>query len=356
LKVDTGIGGHGVVGVLSNEDGPTVLLRAELDALPVAERTGLEYASTVSEAMHACGHDLHMAAAAGAAAYLSGERDRWRGTLLVIGQPAEETSRGAAAMLADGLYERFGVPDAVMAQHTAPLPAGMLAHGAGPITAGSIALDVTIIGRGGHPATPHLCLDPVVIAATVVTRLQAIAAQHVGAGTLTVGTLRAGSHVGVIADEAHLGLTLRALSEPVFQEMHDSVVRAIHSGCESAGTPQPPTIRQAARTPVNYTDADLTGRVRTAHEEAFGADRVAWWPPSLATEDFPLLGIGRIPTVYWMLGVVGPQQWRAAGRTAAEKFAALPTNHSNTFTPWPRLALPHGIQAMAVAALSVMAF
>ncbi|GHJ47288.1 peptidase [Catellatospora sp. TT07R-123] len=366
--VTTGVGGHGVVGVLANGPGPTVLLRAELDALPVAEQTGLPYASTATgrtpdgrdvPVMHACGHDLHLAAAAGAAATLTRRRDSWQGTLLVIGQPAEETLHGAAAMLADGLHERFGRPDAVLAQHAAVLPAGMVAHGAGPITAGGVTLEITITGRGGHVATPHLCVDPVVIAATAVVQLQAIVSRQTGPAdpvSLSVGTIHGGSHAGVIADQVTLGVTLRALSEPTLRHLLDSTVRTVRACCDAGGCPEPPLIREASRSPVNRNDPTLAARVRAAHEAALGAERVAWWPPSLATEDFPLLGDGCIPTVYWMLGTVGPSRWRATpGGSAAEKMAALPTNHSAAFAPYDRLAVPGGIHALTTAALAVLA-
>lgn len=174
-------GGHGLVGVLRNGPGPTVLLRTELDALPVTEATGLPYASTTPGVMHACGHDLHIAAAAGAVALLAADRDSWRGTVLVVGQPAEETLSGARSMLEDGrLYERFGTPDAALAQHAAPLPAGTVAHapGGAPLMAGSIAADVTLYGRGGHAATPHLTVDPVLMAAATVLGLQSVVARR----------------------------------------------------------------------------------------------------------------------------------------------------------------------------------
>ncbi|MFD7638843.1 amidohydrolase, partial [Streptomyces sp. NPDC059873] len=189
------IGGHGVVGVLRNGDGPRVLIRAELDALPVTERTGLPYASE-GPAMHACGHDLHLAAAAGAASLLSRARDRWRGTVVIIGQPAEETLVGARAMLADGLYERFGRPDVVLAQHTAPLPSGMVAHGYGPMLAGSAGFEVVVHGRAGHAGTPQLAVDPVVTAAAAVLRLQSVVARESAPtepAVLNVGSFHAGS-------------------------------------------------------------------------------------------------------------------------------------------------------------------
>ncbi|SBV24796.1 hippurate hydrolase [Micromonospora krabiensis] len=362
-EVTTGIGGHGVIGVLANGVGPCVLIRAELDALPVAEQTGLPYASTATgvdadgrtvPVMHACGHDLHLAAAVGAATHLARDRGGWRGTLLILGQPAEETMRGAAALLDDGLYERFGRPDLLLAQHAAPLPAGMVAHGSGPMTAGCVTLDITVPGRGGHAATPHLCVDPVVLAATIVVQLQAVVARQVSPAeqvALTVGTLRAGHHPGVIAEYANLGVTIRALHEATLDRVVSSVTRTVRAACEAAGSPREPTIRVVSRSPSLVGDPGATAQVRAAHERMFGPERVGWWPPSLASEDFPLLTAGEIPSSYWMLGTVGPRQWRAVpGASAAEKLANLPTNHSPAFAPNIELALPAGVVALVAAA------
>lgn len=367
-QVTTGVGGHGVVGVLRNGAGPTVLIRAELDALPVAEETGLPYASTATgvtadgrtvPVMHACGHDLHLAAAVGAAAHLAQERDSWRGTLLTVGQPAEETLQGAAALLDDGLYDRFGRPDLLLAQHAAPLPAGMVAHGVGAMTAGCVTLDVTVPGRGGHAATPHLCVDPVLLAATIVLRLQALVARQASQDdpvALTVGTLRAGHHAAVIADEATLGVTIRSRHERTLDQVLDSVIRTIRAACAAANSPREPTVRVVSRTPAYVGDPAMTSRVRAAHLGVFGTERVSWWPPSLAAEDFPLLAVGGIPSSYWMLGTVGPRQWRTVpGATAAEKLGNLPTNHSPAFAPHVELALPTGVAALVAAARTLLA-
>ncbi|ASW54719.1 amidohydrolase [Plantactinospora sp. KBS50] len=366
--VTTGVGGYGVVGVLANGPGPTVLLRAELDALPVAEATGLPYASTATgvdadgrtvPVMHACGHDLHLAAVAGAVARLAAARSAWRGTVLALGQPAEETLRGAAAVLGDGLYDRFGRPDLVLAQHAAPLPAGMVAHGAGPMTAGSVTLEVTVAGRGGHAAMPHLCVDPVVIAANIVVQAQAIVSRQVSPAeqvALTVGTLRAGGHPGVIAEQAVLGVTIRSLSDVTLDRILGAMMRTIHACCEAAGSPREPEIRVVSRAPAYRADPATTAAVRAAHERAFGPERIAWWPSSLASEDFPLLVADGIPSSYWMLGVVGPRQWRAApGTGAAEKLGHLPTNHSPAFAPDVALALPAGVEALVAAARTRLA-
>ena len=372
-RVETGIGGHGVAGVLCNGPGPVVLLRAELDALPVEERTGLPYASTVRgrsadgrevPVMHACGHDVHLACAAGAATVLAGGAERWRGTVLVVGQPAEETLEGARSMLADGLYRRFEPPSVVLAQHTAPLPAGMVAHGAGPVTAGSATLEVVIHGRGGHAAAPHLAVDPVLAAASVVLRLQSVVSQETGPAeqvVLTVGSLRAGGPANVIPDHATLGVTVRAFSEQALERVVAAVRRIVRAEAEASRCPREPTVEVTSRSVPNIPDPALTATVRAAHEAEFGPQRVAGWPPATATDDFPLFGpagaglhgVTGIRTAYWMLGMVGPEQWAAApGTTAAQKLAALPPNHSPEFRPNVGLTLRTGVAALATAALT----
>lgn len=367
FTVTRGIGGHGVVGVLTNGEGPRVYLRAELDALPVRERTGLPYAADGPH-MHACGHDLHIAAALGAATLLARARAHWRGTVVVVGQPAEETLTGARAMLADGLYDRFGLPDAVLAQHTAPLLGGMVAHGHGqPVLAGSVGLEVTLHGRGGHAGAPQLTVDPVLAAAAVVMRLQGIVARESAPAeqtTLTVGSLHAGTRSNVVPESAALGITVRALTPAALDRAVAAVERIVRAEAAASGCPREPEITMVSRSPVTLPDEKLTAAIRDAHREALGAERVAAWPPSMATEDFGLYGdAGRkihgcpgVPLGYWMVGVVGPRQWAAtasAGGTA-ERFAALPANHSPEFAPHLPLALPSAATAMTVAALTAL--
>ncbi|MGW4703048.1 amidohydrolase [Streptomyces sp. NPDC004285] len=360
LDVTRGVGGHGVVGVLRNGEGPRVYLRAELDALPLEERTGLPYAAG-NGAMHACGHDLHLAAATGAADLLARAAERWRGTLVVLGQPAEETLTGARAMLEDGLYERFGRPDVVLAQHAAPLPSGMVAHGTrhAPMTAASTALDVVLHGRGGHAGTPHLAVDPVVTAAAVITRLQTVVSRESSPAdqlTLTVGTVRAGTAVNVVPDTAELGIGLRALTDASLDRALAAVERIVRAECAASACPREPGITTVSRTPALWGDPSATRAVRAAHTGLYGSARVADWPPSLASEDFPLYGGAGaalhgekdVPLVYWMVGTASPRQWTAsAGR--------LPPNHSPLFAPDPRTALPAAINALVVAALSALA-
>ncbi|MFB6942786.1 amidohydrolase [Streptomyces sp. NPDC060286] len=350
-------GGHGLVGVLRNGPGPTVMLRTELDALPVTERTGLAYASTVPGVMHACGHDLHLAAVAGAVAELSRTRSEWSGTVLVVGQPAEETLTGAREMLADGLYERFGTPDVVLAQHTSPAPAGTLAHAADfrtPLTAASAAVDVTLHGRGGHAGTPHLTIDPVLAAAAVVMRLQSVVSRETAPAeqaVLSVGMLRAGERGNVIPETAELALCFRALSEPVLDRMTAAARRIIASECAASGCQKGPDFTVTARSPALLTDAAATASVRGAHEALFGPERVADCGPLTATEDFSWFGAPGVATVYWLLGVTGVRQWRAA-RDGGPR---VPPNHAPEFAPDVRTALPAGIAAMASAARHVLA-
>ncbi|MEV7870702.1 amidohydrolase [Streptomyces sp. NPDC088124] len=356
------IGGHGVVGVLRNGDGPRVMIRTELDALPVTERTGLPYTSSGPVA-HACGHDLHMAAAAGAASLLARSRESWRGTVVVVGQPAEETLAGARALLADGLYERFGRPDAVLAQHTALLPAGMVAHAYGPMLAGSAGIEAVVHGRGGHAGTPHLAVDPVVTAAAAVLRLQGIVSRECAPtepALLNVGSFHSGAADNLVPDRATLGVTVRALSERTLDRMTASVERIVRAECAASHCLRDPEIRTVSRSPVTHPDPAATAGVRQAHVRLYGSERVAAWPPSMATEDFPLYGDAGVSVhgeegialVYWMLGVVGPKVWAQTPGTAEEKLAVLPPHHSPEFAPDIRTALPTGITAMTSAALS----
>lgn len=357
FEVARGIGGHGVAGVLRNGDGPRVYLRTELDALPLTERTGLPYAS-VNGAMHACGHDLHLAAATGAADLLARTTDHWRGTLVVLGQPAEETLTGARAVLADGLYERCGRPDAVLAQHAAPLPAGMIAHGGPhtPMAAASATLSVILYGRGGHAATPHLTVDPVVTAAAVISRLQTIASRETAPSdqlTLTVGTVKAGTVVNVVPDTVELGIGLRALTDETLDRALAALDRIVRAECAASACPREPDLTTLSRSPALRVDPHTTEAVRSAHTTLYGPERVTTWPASMAAEDFPLYGDAGlavhgepgIPLVYWMLGTTGRAQWEASP-------TRVPPNHSSRFAPAVRTALPAAITALTAAALN----
>ncbi|WP_078857011.1 amidohydrolase [Streptomyces sp. NBRC 109706] len=351
------LGGHGVVGVLRRGEGPTVLLRAELDALPVAEETGLPYRSEVPGVSHACGHDLHLAALAGAARLLARDTDGWRGTLLVVGQPAEETLTGARAMLADGLYQVAGPPDTVLAQHTAPLPAGTVAHGQGPMLAGTIAVDAVLHGTGGHAGAPQLTVDPVVAAAAAVLRLQTVVSRETAPAeqaVLTVGRLRAGTESNVIPDRAELGLSLRAFAEPTLERLLGAVRRVLTAEAQGSGAPRPPEITVRSRSRTLLPDAALAAELGAAHTAAFGRGRVLPWSPATAAEDFGWFGADgaashghrAVRLGYWMLGTVSAAAWRAA----AEEERTVPGNHSPAFAPDVRTALPTGVEALVTAA------
>jgi hippurate hydrolase len=291
--------------------------------------------------MHACGHDAHLAAAAGAAELLARDPDR-RGTVLVVGQPAEETLTGARAMLADGLYDRVPRPDVVLAQHTAPLPAGMVAHGTGPVLAGSSALSLEIRGRGGHAALPQLAVNPIEVAAAVVLRLRELDPEV----SVTVGALHAGARGNVVPDTATLEVSLRGFSAAAL-DRGEAAVRRVAAEA-AAGCPEPPRLTVLARSPVTVVDADAAAPVRRAHEAAFGPARVAAWPRSLATEDVSwfaaagaaLHGGTGIRLSHWMLGTAGPKQWAGGA----------PPNHSSAYAPDPRGTLTTGIAALVLAA------
>ncbi|CAM5472085.1 amidohydrolase [Streptomyces fimicarius] [Streptomyces griseus] len=369
-------GGHGLVGVLRNGPGPTVLLRTELDALPVTEATGLPYASTTPGVMHACGHDLHIAAVAGAVAHLAATRDTWRGTVLVVGQPEEETLRGARSLLTEGrLYERFGVPDAVLAQHAAPLPAGTLAHvpaGGPPLMAGSLAIEAVLHGRGGHAATPHLNVDPVLMAAATVLRLRTVVAEATAPAeqaVLTVGSVRAGERGNITPDHAELSLTVRAFTEEALDRLAAAAERVVRAEAAASGAPRTPEFTVTARSPALRPDPALTARVRRAHEALLGPGRVLDLAGSAATEDFPHFAsygqggpggqggdagpggsAGAVPVAYWMLGTTGAGPWR----TARAGGTPVPPNHAPGFAPDVRAALPVGIGALAAAARQVL--
>lgn len=368
--VTRGLGGHGVVGLLRRGEGPTVLLRAELDALPVTEDSGLRYASTVPGVAHACGHDVHLAALAGAARLLArdardagdsrddGGTGGWRGTVAIVGQPAEETLDGALAMLRAGLYDLTGPPDAVLAQHTAPLPAGTVAHAdGGPLLAGTVAVDAVLHGTGGHAGAPHLTVDPVVSAAAAVLRLQALVARErapAEQAVLTVGRLAAGTEANVIPDRAELGISLRAFDEGTLDRLLAGVRRVLAGEAAAAGAPRPPEVTVRARSRALLPDAALTAGLRAAHVAALSPARVLRWQQATAAEDFAWYGpagaeVHGAPGVrlgYWMLGTVSASARREAARTGRP----VPGNHSPRFAPDLRTTLPTGIEALAAAA------
>lgn len=354
FEVATGIGGTGVAGVLRSGEGPTVLLRADMDALPLAERTGLPYASTATvhdehgertPLMHACGHDMHVTCLAGAAGLLAAGRAHWRGTVLAVFQPAEEIAAGARAMLDDGLYERFGVPDIALGQHVFPYPAGTLLHCPGQMLGATENLEVRLHGKGAHGSQPERGVDPVVLAAAVVMRLQTIVSREVAPAeraVVTVARLRAGHAENVIPDEATMTLNIRAFSPDVMRRVLAAVERVVRAEAAASGAPRPPELRTLSSFPSTYNDPAATERLVEAFTGRFGAQRVADLEPMIGSEDFGLFGSAAgVPSVFWGIGAAGPDR-PADGE--------VPGNHSPFFAPAIEPTLSTGVEALATAA------
>jgi hippurate hydrolase len=352
-----GIGGTGVAGLLRNGDGPVVLLRADMDALPVQEETGLPYASGTPGLMHACGHDLHVTWLAGAADALAAGRDAWSGTLLVVGQPAEETGMGAARMVADGLYERFPRPDVLLAQHAVPGPAGLYGHTPGLILSASTDIDIVVHGVGGHGSRPESAVDPVVTAAFLVTRLQTVVSREVAgreAAVLTVGRIEAGTRANIIPAEARISLNLRTQSEPVRERMIAAVGRIAAGECAAAGCPREPEVVVGESFPLTVNDAETDRRVAAVHGEVFGAASVLDPGPAMASEDFPHLAPDGLPYAYWFVTTTPHGVWDAApGDELPQKLAAVPGNHSPRFAPDLSTVAP-GVRTLVSGALTVL--
>ncbi len=363
FEVAGGVGGAGIVGVLRNGDGPVVMLRTDLDALPVEERTGLPHASRALgkddegrpiPVMHACGHDLHMTAWTGAAELLSRAKASWRGTLVMVGQPAEEKGAGAERMLKDGLFSRFPRPAHVLALHVTPeLPAGTVGVTPGPAFASVDSVDVTIHGKGGHGAMPHRTIDPILIAARTVVSLQALVSREKDPfepAVVSVGSFQAGAKHNVIPPEAKLKITVRAYREEVRQRLLDGIRRITAGEAMAAGAPVPPVVTVVESTPGVVNDVALTGRIRGAFAAALGTANVVDFPPATVSEDFAYFGREGVPASMFWLGVAEPAA--LAGAKAAGK--ALPPLHSAEFAPDYAPSIRTGVTALVAAALELL--
>lgn len=365
-EITSPIGGTGFAAVLKNGDGPTVLIRTDLDALPVQEQTGREYASTVKttddsgaevSVMHACGHDVHMSTFIGVARALADVKDHWTGTLLLIGQPAEERGAGARAMLADGLFARTAEPDYALALHSSPeLPTGQIGYTSGFALANTDSIDVTIRGVGGHGAYPQATKDPVVIAAYVITALQTIVSRETNpldSAVVTVGSIHGGTKHNIIGDEVKLQLTVRSYQDEVRQRTLDSIRRITTETARAFGVPadREPlvSVAEEEHTPAAYNDPELIDRLVPVWRQALGPEKVVTVPPVMAGEDFSRYGRTEadIPAVIFWLGTVDPERVKSG--------EPLPSLHSPFFNPEPRAAIRTGVRAMTAAALELLA-
>ena len=365
FTVQTGIGGTGVTGVLANGSGPVVLLRCELDALPLREATGAPYASTVTVrdasgmevgVDHACGHDLHMAAMVGMAKLMAGHRDRWHGTLIPLFQPAEETGEGAREMVDDGLFKKIPVPDVALAQHLLPGIAGTVRTRSGPFMSAADSIKVTVYGRGGHGSTPQNTVDPVVLAAMIIVRLQTIVSREVAPGdvaVVTVGSCNAGTRSNVIPDHAVLELNLRSYSAVTRQRMMDAIQRIVRAECQASGSPKDPEFETTLTFPVTVNDAAVTDRVAKAFAAHFG-DRADEIPLQTVSEDFSKIpDAAGVPYTYWGLGYTDRDTYLAAEKGG--HLDDLVTNHSPKFLPPMQPCLRTGTEALLAAALAWLA-
>jgi hippurate hydrolase len=367
-EVTAGVGKHGVVAVLRNGPGPTVLVRADMDALPVKEQTGLPYASTVVTkdsqgndvpVMHACGHDMHMTCLAGTARLLAQLRDAWHGTLVLIGQPAEEVGGGAAAMLADGLFQRFPRPDFCLAIHDdAELAAGTVGYTPGYSGANVDSVDIIVHGVGGHGAYPHKTKDPVVLAAQIVLELQTIASREVRPGepvVVTVGSIHGGTKRNIIPDQVVLQLTVRSYSDDVRQHALDSIKRIARGQAIAAGIPEDrlPEVRVADDfTPALYNDPALTERLTVALRGWFGETNLIQKPPSMGGEDFSEYGRvkPKIPICMFNVGAVSPDALKESLRAGKP----LPSLHSALWAPIPEPSIKAGVTTLTACVLELM--
>jgi amidohydrolase len=353
-EVTEHVGGTGIVALLKNGSGPVIMLRTELDALPVEENTGLPYASRVRtkddagrevSVMHACGHDVHMASLVGTAEVMARTKTNWHGTLILIGQPAEETIGGAEGMLRDGLFTRFPKPDAIVALHVGnELPAGAVSITPGIYNTNSDSVRITIYGKGGHGASPDTTVDPIVIAARTIVSLQTIASREVKPGELaivTVGYIRAGTKNNIIPDQAEMGLTVRTYKQDVRKQVLAAISRITKAEAEAAGAPREPAVEHYEGTDAVYNEPGLAERLRSPLEAALGKDQVSTAGPITPSEDFSFFVEQGVPGFYFSLGGADPHKFTEAKANGTH----LPSNHSALFAPDVDPALHTGIAA-----------
>ncbi len=362
-EVTTGFSGTGVVALMRNGNGPTLLLRTDMDALPVEEKTGLPYASKVTvkgpagtmvPVMHACGHDIHMTSLVGAATMLAKMKDKWQGTLLLIGQPAEETGSGAKEMLSAGLYTKFPKPNFAVALHdSAKLPSGTVAYTPGFAYANVDSVDITIFGRGGHGAYPHTTIDPVVIAARTILALQTLVSREsnpLDPAVVTVGSIHGGTKYNIIPDEVKLQLTVRSYKDEVRKRLLASIARVAKAEAAAANAPKEPSVVFPEATDATYNDPALTQRVAGVLSNALGSANVIQQPPTMGGEDFSEYGKAGVPAVDFDIGAVEPQKYEKAKATGA----TLPSLHSSLFAPDRERTIRTGVTSLTAVALNLL--
>ena len=366
-KYPDGTQAYGVVGILKNGKGPTLLIRADMDALPVTEATGLPYASTVRAknpagqdvgVMHACGHDIHVTTMIGVARAMAAMKDKWHGTLMLVGQPSEETSDGAKAMMADHLYERFGKPDMAIALHDANFAAGKVSVVPGPALASSTSIDVVMRGVGSHGSAPEAGKDPIVMAAAFITQVQTVVSRSVPPqqpAVLTVGDIHGGTKRNIIPDEVKMELTTRSYSEDVRQTIIKGVERTARGVAIATGVPDDRmpvvTVLENESTPPTINDVALSARLQKLFVTKLGAEHVTQMKPVMGSEDFGIFGMeGKIPSVLFWLGADDP----VANAESQKKGVARPAVHSALFAPVPEPTLRMGVTAMTDAALELL--
>lgn len=362
IEVTTGIGGHGVVGMIENGAGPVVMLRADMDALPVIEQTGLPFASrvqTVNEGgeqvgvMHACGHDVHMTNLIGVACYLAANKSLWKGTVILIGQPAEERGAGARAMLDDNLFVRFPKPDFAIALHVSPtLATGQIGYRPGYTMANVDSVDITLYGKGGHGAYPHTTIDPVVEAAQLVLALQTIVSREIdplAPAVITVGSIHGGTKNNIIGDAVKLQLTVRSFSDEIRQQLLSAIQYKAQAIANVAGAPAP-LVEIARGTPALFNDPGLSARLRPAFQDLLGEKNLVLSNQTMGGEDFSRFGKAGVPILMYWLGAVNQQrldEYKAAGEQP-------PSLHSHLFYPDVNEALITGISTMSSAVLELL--
>jgi amidohydrolase len=361
--VTTGVGGNGVVGVFKNGAGPVVMLRAELDALPVPEKTGLAYASHVTThddrgvevpVMHACGHDLHMAIGVGTAALLAQNKERWHGTFIYVGQPAEERIGGAKAMIKDGLFTRFPKPDFVFGVHdSSGLPAGKVGYTPGFSAANADSVNVTVYGVGGHGSAPQQTIDPIVIAARTIVSWQTIVSREIDPrdpAVITVGTIHGGTKNNIIPDEVLMQLTVRSYKDEVRKHLLASIERIADAEAAAAGAPKKPVVEIMEGVGAVYNDPQTSNRLAERLKQVMGDANVELSRPIMASDDFAEYRYAGIPSVMLELGAVNPEKYAAAMKTGAK----LPGPHSPYFAPDREPSLKTGIEVEMAAILELM--